>query len=128
MNLTVVILCDDGYGMIRWKQANMGFTDFGLDYGNPDFVKYAEAYGANGYRVECADALLPQAHSRGIATMSLCYHYRRLNVGDIHPSTGEVNHGGGSSGPRMPPQHQVIDEPLGDGMMQRHMLNPQTGQ
>jgi acetolactate synthase-1/2/3 large subunit len=37
----------------------MGFTDFGLDYGNPDFVKYAEAYGANGHRVESADSLLP---------------------------------------------------------------------
>ncbi|MCY1417370.1 Acetolactate synthase [compost metagenome] len=59
MHITVVILRDDGYGMIRWKQANMGFTDFGLDYGNPDFVKYAEAYGAHGYRVESADALLP---------------------------------------------------------------------
>ncbi|WP_244215081.1 thiamine pyrophosphate-dependent enzyme, partial [Pseudomonas sichuanensis] len=59
MHLTVVILRDDGYGMIRWKQANMGFTDFGLDYGNPDFVKYAESYGANGYRVESADSLSP---------------------------------------------------------------------
>ncbi|BAP41607.1 acetolactate synthase large subunit [Pseudomonas sp. 21LCFQ02] len=59
MNLTVVILRDDGYGMIRWKQANMGFTDFGLDYGNPDFVKYAEAYGAFGHRVESAAEFLP---------------------------------------------------------------------
>jgi acetolactate synthase-1/2/3 large subunit len=29
----------------------MGFTDFGLTYGNPDFVKYAESYGATGHRV-----------------------------------------------------------------------------
>jgi acetolactate synthase-1/2/3 large subunit len=57
LNLTVLILRDDAYGMIRWKQANMGFTDFGLTYGNPDFVKYAEAYGANGYRVDSAEAL-----------------------------------------------------------------------
>jgi acetolactate synthase-1/2/3 large subunit len=34
----------------RWKQANMGFEDWGLTYGNPDFVKYAESYGANGHR------------------------------------------------------------------------------
>src|SRR3546814_8779003 len=40
--------------MIRWKQANMGFQDWGLTYGNPDFVKYAEAYGASGHRVESA--------------------------------------------------------------------------
>src|SRR5688572_15641439 len=57
LNLTVLILRDDAYGMIRWKQANMGFEDFGLTYGNPDFVKYAESYGAKGYRVDSADGL-----------------------------------------------------------------------
>ena len=54
LNLTVLILRDDSYGMIRWKQANMGFADWGLTYGNPDFVKYAESYGASGHRVESA--------------------------------------------------------------------------
>jgi acetolactate synthase-1/2/3 large subunit len=54
LNLTVLILNDNSYGMIRWKQANMGFADFGLTYGNPDFVKYAESYGAHGHRVESA--------------------------------------------------------------------------
>ena len=57
LDLTVVILNDSSYGMIRWKQANMGFADWGLTYGNPDFVKYAEAYGAHGHRVESADHL-----------------------------------------------------------------------
>ncbi len=52
LNITVLILRDDSYGMIRWKQANMGFADWGLTYGNPDFVKYAESYGAHGHRVE----------------------------------------------------------------------------
>ncbi|WP_060494455.1 hypothetical protein [Pseudomonas sp. NBRC 111140] len=37
-------------------------------------------------------------------------------------------HQGQSSGPRMPTQRQVLDEPLGEGLMQRHVLNPQTGQ
>ena len=54
LNITIVILRDDAYGMIRWKQANMGFADFGLTYGNPDFVAYAQSYGANGHRVESA--------------------------------------------------------------------------
>jgi acetolactate synthase-1/2/3 large subunit len=54
LNLTVLILNDGSYGMIRWKQANMGFADFGLTYGNPDFVKYADSYGATGHRVESA--------------------------------------------------------------------------
>jgi acetolactate synthase-1/2/3 large subunit len=57
LNITVLILNDGSYGMIRWKQANMGFADFGLTYGNPDFVKYAEAYGAHGHRVESAEHL-----------------------------------------------------------------------
>ena len=57
LNLTVLILNDGSYGMIRWKQANMGFKDWGLTYGNPDFVKYAEAYGAHGHRVESAEML-----------------------------------------------------------------------
>ena len=43
--------------MIRWKQSNMGFDDWGLEYGNPDFVKYAESYGAIGHGVESADGL-----------------------------------------------------------------------
>ncbi|MFN3197409.1 MAG: acetolactate synthase large subunit [Bradymonadia bacterium] len=51
LDLVVLILNDSAYGMIRWKQANMGFTDWGLEFGNPDFVKYAEAYGAHGHRV-----------------------------------------------------------------------------
>lgn len=54
LNITVLILNDNSYGMIRWKQANMGFEDWGLTYGNPDFVKYAESYGAMGHRVESA--------------------------------------------------------------------------
>ena len=58
VNITVLILNDNSYGMIRWKQANMGFADWGLTYGNPDFVKYAEAYGATGHRVTSA-AMLP---------------------------------------------------------------------
>jgi acetolactate synthase-1/2/3 large subunit len=57
LNITVMILNDNSYGMIRWKQANMGFKDWGLTYGNPDFVKYAESYGAHGHRVMDAESL-----------------------------------------------------------------------
>ena len=57
LNITVLILNDSSYGMIRWKQANMGFEDWVLTYNNPDFVKYAESYGAHGHRVESAEHL-----------------------------------------------------------------------
>ncbi|MEN8166782.1 MAG: thiamine pyrophosphate-dependent enzyme, partial [Pseudomonadota bacterium] len=59
LDLMVLILRDDAYGMIKWKQANMGFADFGLDYGNPDFVQYADSYGAIGHRLESTDSLIP---------------------------------------------------------------------
>ena len=59
LNLVVLILDDNGYGMIRWKQAVDHFPDWGLTFGNPDFVKYAEAYGAKGSRVEATEDLVP---------------------------------------------------------------------
>jgi len=59
LNLVVLILEDNAYGMIRWKQAVDGFPDFGLGFGNPDFVKYADSYGAKGRRVASADGLAP---------------------------------------------------------------------
>jgi acetolactate synthase I/II/III large subunit len=59
LNLVVLILQDNAYGMIRWKQAVESFTDWGLTFGNPDFAKYAQSYGAKGSQVESADGLVP---------------------------------------------------------------------
>ena len=59
LNLVVLILEDKAYGMIRWKQAVDHFADWGLSFGNPDFVKYADSYGAGGRRVATADGLAP---------------------------------------------------------------------
>jgi acetolactate synthase-1/2/3 large subunit len=59
LNLVVLVLQDDAYGMIRWKQAADGHPDFGMTFGNPDFVAYAKAYGIGGGRVEGADGLVP---------------------------------------------------------------------
>lgn len=59
MNLVVLILRDDAYGMIKWKQEAMGFDSYGLDFKNPDFVAYARSYGARGHRVARTDELLP---------------------------------------------------------------------
>jgi acetolactate synthase I/II/III large subunit len=67
MQLVILILRDDAYGMIKWKQSHLGFENFGLEYGNPDFVKYAESYGAMGHRVEAAEQLVPlmnECHER----------------------------------------------------------------
>jgi acetolactate synthase-1/2/3 large subunit len=62
LDLVVIVLNDNSYGMIRWKQAIYGFEDWGLEFGNPDFVKYAESYGASGHRIERTEDLLPTIH------------------------------------------------------------------
>jgi acetolactate synthase I/II/III large subunit len=59
VNLVVLVLEDNAYGMIRWKQAAGGFADFGMSFGNPDFIAYAMAYGIKGSRVDNGDALAP---------------------------------------------------------------------
>ncbi|MCA0899683.1 acetolactate synthase large subunit [Microbulbifer agarilyticus] len=59
LDLVILILRDDGYGMIKWKQSQMNFHDFGLDFGNPDFVAYAESYGASGHRIEHTEDVRP---------------------------------------------------------------------
>lgn len=51
MHIVILLLRDNGYGMIKWKQETMHFPNYGLDFNNPDFVKYAESYGAHGHRV-----------------------------------------------------------------------------
>jgi len=59
LNLVVLILEDHAFGMIRWKQAVDQFPDFGMTFGNPDFVTYAKAYGATGTRVNAIAELRP---------------------------------------------------------------------
>ncbi len=59
LNLVVTVLNDNSYGMIRWKQSQAGFEDWGLEFNNPDFVQYANSYGATGHRVESSEDLTP---------------------------------------------------------------------
>ncbi|PCJ32899.1 MAG: acetolactate synthase large subunit [Gammaproteobacteria bacterium] len=79
LDLVVIILNDNAYGMIKWKQEGMGFNNFGLDYNNPDFVKYAESYGAKGYRPESHaefKSILNEAlESKGVHLIELAVDY-----------------------------------------------------
>ncbi len=79
LDLVVIILNDNAYGMIKWKQEGMGFNNFGLDYNNPDFVKYAETFGAIGHRpnsrVEFAKVLQQALHSKGVHLIDLAIDY-----------------------------------------------------
>jgi acetolactate synthase-1/2/3 large subunit len=58
-NVTVVIWRDDGYGLIDWKQRNEFGRPFAVEFGNPDFVAYAESFGIAGFRPATADDLYP---------------------------------------------------------------------
>ncbi len=55
--IVVLVLNDNAFGFIKWEQQAKGFENFGLDYGNPDFVKYAESYGASGMKIAEGDDL-----------------------------------------------------------------------
>jgi acetolactate synthase-1/2/3 large subunit len=55
--LVILILNDNGFGFIKWEQQAKGYPAFGLDYANPDFVKYAESYGAVGMKMTEGDNL-----------------------------------------------------------------------
>ena len=54
----ITVICNDGgYGLISWKQQTRFGQEAFVRFGNPDFVRYAESFGAVGYRVEAADDL-----------------------------------------------------------------------
>jgi len=55
----VLVFNDRSYGLIRWKQMQQFGRPAFVDFNNPDFVKYAESFGAIGCRIESADELAP---------------------------------------------------------------------
>jgi acetolactate synthase-1/2/3 large subunit len=57
--LTVLIWQDDAYGLIKWKMDLEIGHDVATDFSNPNFVTYAESFGARGYQVTAAADLLP---------------------------------------------------------------------
>ncbi|MDT5091492.1 MAG: acetolactate synthase large subunit [Mycobacterium sp.] len=57
--LVVLIWEDSGYGLIEWKMDLELGDHYYVDFTNPDIVKYAESFGAKGYRIASADELLP---------------------------------------------------------------------
>ncbi len=79
LDITVIILNDNAYGMIKWKQEGMGFENFGLDLENPDFVKYAQSYGATGHRPESVEefeeTLKQCVEGKGVHLIDLAVDY-----------------------------------------------------
>lgn len=52
LNLTVMVWDDGGYGLIKWKQENEFGKHTDLDFGNPNWVPLAEAFGWHAQKVE----------------------------------------------------------------------------
>lgn len=59
LSFVILIWTDSQYGLIKWHQLRHYGRPSHIDFTNPDFVKYAESFGAKGYRVESAEDLLP---------------------------------------------------------------------
>jgi len=57
--IVILIWNDNGYGLIEWKQLNTYGRSNNVHFNNPDFVTYAESFGAKGYRIEHTEELLP---------------------------------------------------------------------
>jgi acetolactate synthase I/II/III large subunit len=57
--MVILIWVDDAYGLISWKMDLEIGHNVDTTFGNPDFVAYAESFGATGYRIESASELLP---------------------------------------------------------------------
>lgn len=58
-SFVILIWTDSEYGLIKWHQLRNFGRPSNISFTNPDFIKYAESFGAKGYRVESAGDLLP---------------------------------------------------------------------
>ncbi|MDH5257418.1 MAG: acetolactate synthase large subunit [Gammaproteobacteria bacterium] len=59
MPIVILVWNDGNYGLIKWKQMAKFGRESNIKIQNPDLVKYAESFGAKGYRVDKTEDLLP---------------------------------------------------------------------
>ena len=57
--IIILIWNDSKYGLIEWHQLREFGRPSNIEFKNPDFIKYAESFGAKGYRVNSAEELVP---------------------------------------------------------------------
>jgi acetolactate synthase I/II/III large subunit len=100
LDLVVVIVEDSAYGMIRWKQAVDHFPDFGMTFGNPDFVAYINSYGGHGHRIAAASELEPTLEAAfaagGVHLIAVPIDYSentRVLVDELGARAGNVDAG-----------------------------------
>ncbi|WP_240705298.1 acetolactate synthase large subunit [Pacificoceanicola onchidii] len=72
LDLVILIFNDSKYGLIEWHMDRHFGRNTQVDFTNPDFVKFAESFGAKGYRVEKTEDLLPTLQTAlGDGTVSI---------------------------------------------------------
>jgi acetolactate synthase-1/2/3 large subunit len=59
VHFVILVWVDGGYGLIGWKQDIHFGRRAAVSFGNPDFVRFAESFGAKGYEITAASELLP---------------------------------------------------------------------
>ena len=57
--IVILVWVDGGYGLIGWKQDIHFGRRAAVSFDNPDFVRFAESFGARGYAIRAAGELLP---------------------------------------------------------------------
>jgi acetolactate synthase-1/2/3 large subunit len=75
LDLVVLVLKDDGYGMIQWKQVAQGHQPFALNFNNPDFVANAESFHVSGHRITQTDQL--------VTTLNDCFKQGGVHVVEL---------------------------------------------
>ncbi len=79
-DITVLVWEDKAYGLIAWKQEGEFGRHTDLSFGNPDWMKLADAFGWHGHHVENSAALaatLGQAlHESGPSLVVVAIDYR----------------------------------------------------
>ena len=79
LDIVIVVLNNSNYGMIKWKQKGAWFDDFGLDFGNPNFVQLAESFGGPGIKIEDKHEFVPCLEKalgmKGLVIIDLKFDY-----------------------------------------------------
>lgn len=83
LDIVVIVLTDNAYGMIKWKQEGVGFDNFGLDFNNPDLVQYASSFGATGHRAD--------SHENFVKILDTALNSKGVHVIDL-PIDYSLNH------------------------------------
>ena len=73
LSFVIPVWTDSKYGLIKWHQDRRFGRESHIDFKNPDFVQYAESFGARGFRVDSTEQLAPvlrEALSSGTVALS----------------------------------------------------------